>query len=176
MSYVSEKFGIMLMDGEEVLFEAAPNGFVRYSLINGLITSVVVALLPVVLLLAEADASGVFGSSVVAMACISLVALIWLCSSIAQTKYRYWLTNRRVVLASGFLGFTVRSIPLERVSDVALSNSFSEMLARIQSVVVRDMTGEAQSGKWLFAVDNAPEVQRRILDEVQRVNAEKRAM
>ena len=72
--------------------------------------------------------------------------------------------------------YTVRSIPLETISDVGLSNTFAEMLANVKSVVVRDMTGEAQSGKWLVAVDNTPQLQARILEEVQRVNAAKRSI
>jgi len=146
---LDKEMGIMLMEGEELLLAARPtDGFVKYSLVTACFTIVGIIFTPVVFLLAK----------------------------FASDKYRYWLTNRRVIISSGFIGFRVRSIPLERVSDVAFSNTFAEMLAGIQSVVVRDMTGEAESGKVLFAVENAPEVQKRILEEVQRVNSEKRSM
>jgi len=38
------------------------------------------------------------------------------------------------------------------------------------------MTGEAQGGKSLFAVKDAPQVQKQILEEVRRVNTERRVV
>ena len=144
---LDQRLGIMLMEGEELLLEATPtDGFVRYNLIVCCLTVVGILALPIV----------------------------WLFAKVAKRQYKYWLTNRRVILSSGVIGHRVRSIPLERVSDVAFSNTFPEMLAGINSVIVRDMTGESETGKSLFAVENAPEVQARILEEVQRVNAEGR--
>ena len=142
---LDKDMGIMLMEGEELLLEALPNsGFVAYALITACLTIVGIALLPIV----------------------------YLCAAKAKTRFRYWLTNRRVIISSGFIGYRVRSIPLERVSDVAFSSTLPELMAGIQSVIVRDMTGEAESGKVLFAVDNAAEIQKRILEEVQRVNSQ----
>ena len=141
---LDKEMGIMLMEGEELLLEARPNdGFVRYHVIAACATIVGILLVPFVYLFAQ----------------------------VAKTRFRYWLTNRRVIVSSGFIGYRVRSIPLERVSDVAFSRTFLEMVTGIQSVIVRDMTGEAESGKVLFALENAAEVQKRILEEVQRVNS-----
>lgn len=142
---LDKDMGIMLMEGEELLLKARPNSrFVHYAVITACLTIVGIVTIP----------------------------LVALCATVAQSRYRYWLTNRRVIISSGFIGYRVRSIPLERVSDVAFSRTFPEMLAGIQSVIVRDMTGEAESGKVLFAIDNAAEVQKRILEEVQRVNSQ----
>ncbi len=98
--------------------------------------------------------------------------IVWIAAVISRDKFRYWLTNRRVILSSGFIGYKVRSIPLERISDVGLSRTLPEILSGVSSVVVRDMTGEAQSGKSLLAINSAsaPEFQRLILEEVQKVN------
>jgi uncharacterized membrane protein YdbT with pleckstrin-like domain len=146
---LSEKFGLMLMEGEHLIEEIKPtNSFARLFAITSCLTIVGIIAAPFVY----------FGAL------------------IAQDKFRYWLTNRRVILASGFIGHRIRSVPLERVSDVALSSTFPEMLAGTKSVIVRDMTGEAQSGKSLLAIDNAGDIQRRILEEVQRVNSEKRSI
>ena len=141
---IDDRFGIQRIEGEEVLFATEQDGLVRLS---------------------------------VATACLSIIGivltpLVWLLASISKDKYRYWLTNRRVILSSGFIGYNIRSIPLERISDVGLSRSLPEMLVGVSSVVVRDMTGEAQSGKSLLAIDSAKasDFQRMILDEVQKVN------
>ena len=140
---IDERFGIAKLAGEEVIFSARPSGFVRLHMIG---TSMSIIGLP-------------------------LLPLVWLGALIAKDKYRYWLTNRRVILSSGFIGYKVRSIPLERISDVQLSRSFVEILSGVSSLIVRDMTGEAQNGASLLAIDNSPEYQRLILEEVRKVNA-----
>ena len=141
---IDARFGIQMMDGEELIFATQQDGLVRLSLIT---------------------------------ACLSIVGiiaapLVWLGAVIAKDKFRYWLTNRRVILSSGFIGYKIRSIPLERISDVGLSRTLPEILSGVSSVVVRDMTGEAQTGKSLLAINfaNASEFQRLILEEVQKVN------
>lgn len=141
---IDARFGIAKLKGEELIFSAQPTGFVKLQMIT-------VAL-------------SVFG--------VVLLPFVWLCSKIANNKFRFWLTNRRIILSSGFIGFKVRSIPLERVSDVSLSRSLPEMLSGVSSLVVRDMTGEAASGASMVAIDNAADYQRQILEEVRRVNSE----
>ena len=146
-SMIDRRFGIMRMEGEELIFAAKPSGFVRFHIISGCLAIVGIVLIPIV----------------------------WLWAKVAEPKYRYWLTNRRVILSSGFIGYRVRSIPLERISDVALSNTFPEMLSNVSSIVVRDMTGETDSGKSLLAIDNAAEYQRQILEAVEKVNRKRQA-
>lgn len=141
---IDARFGIQRMEGEEVIFATEQEGLSRLAAATAGLT--------------------IFG--------IPAIPLVWLIATIAQDKYRYWLTNRRVILASGFIGYRIRSIPLERISDVGLSRTLPEMITGLSSVVVRDMTGEAQSGKSLLAIESskASEFQRMILDEVQKVN------
>lgn len=145
---IDARFGIARLQGEQLIFAAEPTGFVRYCM-------VVVAM-------------SLFG--------IAILPLVWLCAIVAKDKYRYWLTNRRVILSSGFIGFKVRSIPLERISDVSLSRTFPEMLAGVSSLVVRDMTGETNEGKSLLAITDSSEYQRQILDEIRKVNSQRTAV
>ena len=140
---IDARFGIARLQGEQLVFAAQPTGFVRYCLTTAALSVVGILFLP----------------------------LVWVLARISEDKYRYWLTNRRVILSSGFIGFQVRSIPLERISDVSLSKTFPEMLAGVSSLVVRDMTGEIDQGKSLLAIDNSPEYQRLILNEVRKVNS-----
>ena len=139
---IDARFGIMKLDGEKLIFASQPTQLVRYAMMVCVLTVVGIPLLP----------------------------LVYLMTRISQDKFRYWLTNRRIILSSGFIGYKIRSIPLERVSDVALSRTLPEMMAGVSSIVVRDMTGETAEGKSLLAIDNAPELQRQILNEVKRVN------
>lgn len=143
---IDSEFGVILMEGEELILSLRPTrGFVTLYIVKACITIVGVLLLPLVIPL----------------------------TNLAYSKARYWLTNRRVIIGWGIIGYCVRSIPLERVSDVALSRSVTERLAEVTSIVVRDMTGEAEAGASLVAIENAAEVQMEILDQVRRVNSER---
>ena len=139
-------FGIRLMEGEDVIFSLRPYRFVRYAVIAAAITVVGILVVP--------------------------VALLW--AVIAERRYHYWLTNKRVIWCHGFIGYQVRSVPLERIADVVISRTLPELLAGISSIVIRDMTGQSPraaglGGTWI-GVRDAPEIQRRILEEIRRVN------
>lgn len=171
-------FGIRVMDGEEVIFSLRPYRFVRYAVVS---TSMAAAMLLILL----GGAMSPFwldfvrnGKSfppawgAVVICFLPLLSLVW--ALIAQRRYHYWLTNKRVIWCHGFIGYQVRSVPLERIADVIISRSFYEMVAGMSSIVVRDMTGQARPGqdasaKWIGVMD-APEVQKRILEQIRKVN------
>ena len=109
-------FGIRLMDGEEVIFSLRPYRFVRYAVTSVAVTIVGIFLIP--------------------------FAFVW--AIIAERRYHYWLTTKRVIWCHGFIGYQVRSVPLERIADVVISRTFPELIAGISSIDIRDMTGQAQ--------------------------------
>ena len=140
-------FGIRLMDGEEVIFSLRPYRFIRYAVVLPAITIVGIFLVP--------------------------VAFLW--ALIAKRRYHYWLTNKRVIWCHGFIGYQIRSVPLERITDVVISRTFPELVAGISSINIRDMTGQTQpeagfGAQWI-GVQNAPEVQKLILEEIRKVNS-----
>ena len=153
VDYVSSKnmeppsdFGIRLMDGEEMLLSLRPYRFVRYAAMVSLISVIGIVFVP--------------------------IALIW--GKIAVRRYHYWLTNKRVIWCHGFIGYRVRSVPLERITDVVISRTLPEMMAGISSIEIRDMTGQMTApvglgGKWI-GVEDAPEIQKRILEQIRVVN------
>ncbi len=145
---LDEEFGLSLMEGEEVLLQGRPQvaPLLRYLML----TSAFVMLFTV------------FGLIGLPLAYFIVKAYV--------DKHRYWLTNSRVVVTTGIIGFRARSIPLERVSDVAISCDWMEKLMGLRTVVVRDMTGEAMSGANMRAFEHPAQLQQRILDEVHRVN------
>ncbi len=101
---------------------------------------------------------------------IPALPFVWWVARAYTNRHRYWLTSRRVVVTTGVVGYRARSVPLERISDVAISCSWLERLLGIRSVMIRDMTGEAQSGAGMLAVGDAAEVQRQILEHVHAAN------
>ncbi|MBI1369210.1 MAG: PH domain-containing protein [Planctomycetes bacterium] len=135
------------MDDEQVLLSLRPYRFVQYAAVSAVITVIGIVLLPFVL-----------GWAV-----------------LAERRYHYWLTNKRVIWCHGFIGYRVRSVPLERITDVVISRTLPEMMAGISSIEIRDMTGQSQEAagsfgaKWI-GVEDAPEVQRRVLQQIREVN------
>lgn len=108
--------------------------------------------------------------SIVTVIGIPFLPLVWAISRAYVRKHGYWVTDSRVIVTNGIIGFRTRSIPLERVSDVAISCSFLEKWMGLKSVIVRDMTGEAMSGASMFAAKDATALQHKILDQVHAVN------
>jgi len=102
-------FGIRLMDGEQVLFSLRPYRFVRYAIILTAITVVGIVVVP--------------------------LAYLW--AMIAVRRYHYWLTNKRVIWCHGFIGYQVRSVPLERIADVVISRTLPELSRGGESDLLR---------------------------------------
>jgi uncharacterized membrane protein YdbT with pleckstrin-like domain len=139
-------FGVRLMEDEEVLVSLRPFRFVRYHVVSAAVSIIGLIFIPLVLLWAV----------------------------IAVRRYHYWLTTKRVIWCHGFIGYKVRSVPLERITDVVISRTFPEMLAGISSIEIRDMTGQSQElgglgAKWI-GVEDAPDIQKRVLQQVREVN------
>jgi len=145
-------FGIRLMDGEHVIVSLRPYRFVTYAVVASAITIIGIIFIP--------------------------FAFLW--AVIAQRRYHYWLTNKRVIWCHGFIGYRVRSVPLERITDVVISRTLAEMLAGISSIEIRDMTGQSQASsgfgaKWI-GVQDAPEIQRRVLQQIRDVNESRKGL
>ncbi len=107
--------------------------------------------------------------SVCAVVLIPLLPLAWWIVGRAVGQHRWWLTDRRLVVANGVIGRTVRSVPLDRIVDVTLSSTWWDRVWGLEHVTVRDMTGEVggphgATGLTLLAVDDAD----RVADSIQR--------
>lgn len=62
-------------------------------------------------------------------------------------RHRYWLTNRRLVVQEGIVGQEVRSVPLDRIVDVAVTQNWLDRLFGVVNINVRDMTGESSGAE-----------------------------
>jgi uncharacterized membrane protein YdbT with pleckstrin-like domain len=148
LSVFEKEMDIALLEGEEILYAGRPQT-------GGLRTYLTLAWSML---------------SVLTVIGIPALPFVWWMAGAFTKKHRYWLTSRRVVVTTGVIGYRTRSVPLERVSDVAVSCSWLERLLGLRSVVIRDMTGEAQGGAGMLAVDDASAIQRQILEQVHTAN------
>lgn len=98
------------------------------------------------------------------------VAMAWGLNTMRWSWHRWWLTNQRLVVRSGFIGYQLQSVPLDRIVDVTLQASWWDRLWGLQHVQIRDMNSEVSSGTSrpglrLIAVPDAEAVNDAIVDE-----------
>lgn len=109
-----------------------------------------------------------------------VIALAFALASLMYRKHHYWVRDRRVVWRHGIIGYSITSVPLERISNVGVSRTFLETICGVGGVVVREMTGEVKYGygyggrvfPTMIAVPDPEEMQRQILELVGKKGKE----
>ena len=96
---------------------------------------------------------GAFGY-IIFVIILSVVIGIVLSNS-AYSKTHYWITNQRVVVKKGLIGYSLSSIPLERVSDVVISRSFLERIFGFASLHVQSLAGQFSYNSRRFGSEGA---------------------
>lgn len=156
---IDQAFGLLSMRDEQLICTFEPNG--RYSMLNVIIYG------PVLMFALAICCTLFYGSyanaELTILFVVAVLSIFPLMVARSRKLQRYWITNKRVIAAKGILGFTVQSIPLEKISDVSLVNTWLHRLLGTASLAVKDMSGNVMA---LISVDKAPEVQLLILDHI----------
>ena len=108
---------------------------------------------------------------------VIFLVLAFAFANLAYNKYHYWITNKRVIVKRGLLGYSITSIPYERISDVIVSRSFLEQLCGIASLHIQSLAGQVTYGKYgsegtLLAVPSPEDLQVKILELVKQKRKE----
>ena len=95
--------------------------------------------------------------------------------------HAWWLTNQRLVVRTGFIGWRLQSVPLDRIVDVTLHASWWDRLWGVEHIKVRDMTGEVGAqgtspNLRLLAVPNAQDVAELLLTSAPRLDGDREEM
>ena len=112
-----------------------------------------------------------------------VIALTFTLANLMYKKYHYWVTDKRVVWKHGVIGYSITSVPLERISDVAVSRTFWERVCGVGGVVVKEMGAVPKYGypysygvgggfPTMIAVPDPEEMQRQILELIGRKGKE----
>src|SRR3989344_9669192 len=127
-----------LQDGEKILLELKP---VRELLLFFLASRVLVwAVMYFVFFFfifspeKYSRVSSFFGFAAWGFAALIIITLI--ASWLSYRQRQYWITSERIVFKKGLIGYSVSSIPLERISDLIISRSFLEKLLGFGSIYV----------------------------------------
>ena len=86
---------------------------------------------------------------------------------IIYKKRLYLVTDKRVVVNSGFIGNYIHSVPLERISDIAVSRSFEEKMFGFGGLRIRTLTAGG-AGVSLEALPDPENTKNLIFDLVER--------
>ncbi len=172
-----------LQSGERVIWEAKPIPnwkwllFVQTLFGWGIFSAIFLAWILVAALSAfrfavVGGAVPAFGLFLIIFFFVLLFLVPYAVASLVYGKEHYWLTNQRIVRKSGFIGYKVNSVPLERVSDVVVSRSFVESIFGFASVHVQTLAGQVSYGRFgagaaFKAVSNPEELQKLVFDSIR---------
>ncbi len=111
----------------------------------------------------------------------TVIGLTFILANLMYNKYHYWITDRRVIWKHGIIGYSITSVPLEKISDVALSRTFLETTCGVGGLIVKETMGEVKYGWYgpsgrvfptMIAVPNPEEMQRQILELISKKGKE----
>ena len=115
---------------------------------------------------------GIGGFLLVVLGWVIIMAVIFgLTVFFTEASYKqryYWITNRRVIYRRGTFGYTMSSLPYERISDVIISRTFWENLFGFGSLQIQTLAGQISTARggaegYLQAIPEPEKVQEIIL-------------
>jgi len=75
------------------------------------------------------------------------IALSLVSAKISYGKFTVWITNQRIVSASGFIGFHTESLPLDNITDVVINRGLIDRLLNLSSIMAVPMGGMVMYGR-----------------------------
>lgn len=112
------------------------------------------------------------------------ITLTLLLTNLMYKNYHYWVTDQRVVWKHGVIGYSITSVPLERISDVTISRTFWERICGVSSLIIKEMGaapkyygypygyGFGLGFPTMIAVPNPEEMQKQILELIGKKGKE----
>jgi len=129
-----------LQQGEVVKYEVRPNkkGFILQRSIKTIIAGIILA----ILFGSSALLSSILAFLITFFTIIIIMTIIAIFISIlSYNKYRYWITNKRLISGRGIIGYSVDSLPLEMVQDVILNRSILDRILGLTSLYISAIGG-----------------------------------
>jgi membrane protein YdbS with pleckstrin-like domain len=189
---------LRLLKGERLILDVSPTpNFKKYVTVRAIVAELVIlAMLNIIVAMTLYVVTGgvpittvgispllvTYAFSYLVLAAI-VIALTLILTDLMYKKYHYWVTDKRVVWRHGVIGYSVTSVPLERISDVAVSRTFWERVCGVGGVVVKEMGAVPKYGYgyWygvgpvfptMIAVPDPEEMQKQILELVGKKGKE----
>jgi len=109
---------------------------------------------------------------------LGVAFISFIISHLMYQKRYYWITNKRVILKKGIIGYTLDSVPFNRISDVIISRSFLERIFGFGSVLLQTLAGQYSfRGRFgaefsLLGLSQPEEIQRLIFELIEKEKKE----
>lgn len=166
---------MQLLEGEKIIIKAKPKPAVRaYWLVSsihiwiifclfatGFITSVTVALSASISFLPENAIVTAYTTFIIlflSYGTYNLVATI-----LRYDKMQFWITNKRIVIQKGLIGTSQTSLPLERIGEIIVKQTFLQKMFDIKMLSM-EVVGIGGRNEAMPAIPNADNVKLQILE------------
>ena len=137
----AETLPFNLHERERVIVSIGPER--RPFIIKRMLSGIVMMFFAIVFLSVFAMPEGWWAAAAVAVAIIAVATIFAL---VSYDKYRYWLTNERIVGSRGFIGFSIDSLPLDMIADVILNRGLVDRLLGVSSLYISPIGGISLAG------------------------------
>jgi len=102
------------------------------------------------------------------------IPLFYYISYLRYKQRAYWITNKRIIFKKGLFGYSINSIPLNKVSDLIISRSLLERIFGFGSLHVQSLAGQISPGTFgaeasLLAIPEPEKTQQLILQLIKKV-------
>ena len=173
---INEDLPFSLQDGETIEYEVKPNkkGFILQRFIIVIVSSIIVASFASLGLIASIPSASILYFFISFFGILIAIILIGIFVSIVSyNKYKYWITNKRLISGRGIIGYSVDSLPLEMVQDVIMNRSIADRILGLTSLYIAPIggtmmfnNGRISSVNYLRAlnVDEAKQIQKVIFE------------
>ncbi len=140
-----------LQEGEKIVQELRPcRGLLFYFLFQSIIAFAFLGFFLfmwfVPLFLSFISSPGNTGVLIILIITIIIAAafflFVFLSAYLRYKQRHYWITNKKVIFKRGFIGYSISSIPLERISDIIVSRSFLESIFGFGSLFIQSLAGQ----------------------------------
>jgi uncharacterized membrane protein YdbT with pleckstrin-like domain len=135
-----------LQKGERVLDEIEPkkNGFILARLLRGLVPCAAICVIAGIYIVLGASKVGLgiwAGIALVVLVFFVAMLLVYVAALLAYGKFKYWVSNYRVIGRRGVIGYSIDSIPLENITDIIIARSIPERILGLSSLRIIPIGG-----------------------------------
>ncbi|MDD4983709.1 MAG: PH domain-containing protein [Candidatus ainarchaeum sp.] len=167
------KIDFLLQKGEKVISEFRPQKQMIYM---NILKMVLLAVLLFLLFLPNMLSSKTPNSMYFTLWAIYVLVIAWgiIASVLKYRKEHYWVTDKRLVIKKGYLGYNVISIPYAKISDLTISRNFLEQIFKVGSIYIQTLAGQISSKNkkgaegYLAAINNPEEIQELIFKQMKQ--------
>lgn len=108
--------------------------------------------------------SGIYAPLLIYLFILIITPIVsWYTASMRYRKLQYTLTNKRLIIHRGFVGYSTKSILLERIGEIVVKQTYVQRLCGIQYLLL-EVLGTGARTEVLPGVPHAFEVKQQLLE------------